>query len=155
MGLPINFAFAPEPQADEAFQWGGSKTPPSDANEGFATIPLGVDGLADERDDHPASSVKEPQPDEGMASSPLGTLTGGEIADSFVFLPSSTAESGNSVQTDPTDGPQMEGVEIGIAAPSDQDLFIGSASIAAATADAALPTEVYTPIDPGFDEMSF
>ena len=44
MGLPINFAFT-EPQTDEAFQWGGSKTEPVADSFDFAETGAESDGL--------------------------------------------------------------------------------------------------------------
>lgn len=114
MGLPAQLTIQfTEPQADEAFQWGGSKTEPQ-ADGGFATLPL---GLADERDDI--------------------------ITDSFDFVATETPDawSGGSIETGGADGLAMEGVgvgiiagsstltmeplEEGIAAPNDQDVLTG------------------------------
>lgn len=104
MGLPANIGWGfTEPEADEAFIWSPSKSAGTGIDEGFASLPLGVSELVDERDDQ---------------------------ADQIVF-------------TDTDDGLQMEGVEIGIASASDQDLESTGAQALEPDADYLQPDADY------------
>ena len=110
--------------------------------------------------------VAEPQTgNQGFATIPLGAQGETGTADSFDFVPSvdgpdavvdSAFSWGGSFQSGDANGLSMEGVEIGIAAPSDQDLFTGADGVAEAPVDHGLPAHLLkAPGDPGIDSFDF
>ena len=122
---------------------------------GFVTIPLGAtaegptQGMIPGVTHGTGPSVDAPRPDEGFAGSTFGVLTLGTPEDNFVFAPALNAPeleadfgwhlSASGALEGDVYGLSALGVEAGISAPSDEDLFTGAAGVTEEPSDYGLP----------------